>query len=968
MAIGEELKVKVSAATSEFNASMSRVEDKLEEVADQTNSTSRAFLGLSASAGGLTASLGTVSTVATASLIPALGALSTALVPLAATFTVLTGGAVALAGAFGAIVGSGLIAFGEQRGAQNAERLQQINKQIAAAETRVEQIDAEIDSLEELREANDGLTSSQRQQLQSLIAEREETERTIDKKEELAKKVEKTTGVMGGLKDIFAEVRREITPLIVDFGQQFIPLVKDAINALPDLVRNIISAIGPLDEFKSALRDFGQTAMQAIPAVVSAMFDLAQIALPVLQDFVNFLLDNGNSAFESLISTTREVSDELLAFSNALISILPNLLSFGTMVLETVVPPLSRFVSLLGDAMGFIQNTAIPRLQRLAQTLLQTFGPGLNIILDSLNRLANALGNTGQQAEQTAPTLAKLGNVFNNVVAPAIANTVGRVTNAVRAFNNLDRQTQTYIASVVGLVASLKVITTVLAPIISSATTLVTVFGTLSTPVLAVVAALGALGVAYQQNLGGFRESVNSLLPSIEELQSIGVEAFTALSDSIESTLEFWSPVTTELETLGETLQSTAGVMQSAFTPSLTSLTRAFRDARRPIQQFSRVVRSTLRGFVQFLNTFVVPAVQFAFVQVLAPIVNRVTAVFARQLGPVIREVSQTIAVLANRARIVGGVFQTVWQTIDGVVTPIVSGLADVISLWLGTALAQIAESMKLILNLIQGDFGAALSNLGTIVQNSLDFAFDLAGIIDDGITAAITWVQQDGAQTLAELGGIIITAITNFDFAGALQTAFAAAIDGLTTVGSTILQALQSLGGTIVNILVRTLSTAGGFLADAIDNLIEWVQNGGVAELAADIGSAIGSAVKAAVIDALQTINPINYIGGPTLGGGDAEPGDPSGLPGGVPGINTGGFIEEGGLANVHAGERVVPAAQVSDRGPMDMNSNVTVENTVVVDVDDRQLREIMAAEAETVVENKERRSKRNTGGSQRI
>jgi len=49
-------------------------------------------------------------------------------------------------------------------------------------------------------------------------------------------------------------------------------------------------------------------------------------------------------------------------------------------------------------------------------------------------------------------------------------------------------------------------------------------------------------------------------------------------------------------------------------------------------------------------------------------------------------------------------------------------------------------------------------------------------------------------------------------------------------------------------------------------------------------------------------------------------------------------------------------------------MNSSVTVENTVVLDVDDRQLKDIMDARAEGVVQEEQRRAKRNTGGSTQI
>jgi hypothetical protein len=65
---------------------------------------------------------------------------------------------------------------------------------------------------------------------------------------------------------------------------------------------------------------------------------------------------------------------------------------------------------------------------------------------------------------------------------------------------------------------------------------------------------------------------------------------------------------------------------------------------------------------------------------------------------------------------------------------------------------------------------------------------------------------------------------------------------------------------------------------------------------------------------------------------GGGSDPG-PGGFTPGIPGrLATGGLIESTGVATVHEGERVVPEAQVSDRGPAPVKGNgVTIENLTV-------------------------------------
>jgi len=50
---------------------------------------------------------------------------------------------------------------------------------------------------------------------------------------------------------------------------------------------------------------------------------------------------------------------------------------------------------------------------------------------------------------------------------------------------------------------------------------------------------------------------------------------------------------------------------------------------------------------------------------------------------------------------------------------------------------------------------------------------------------------------------------------------------------------------------------------------------------------------------------------------------------PGGIGGFATGGLIDTGGLAVLHSGERVIPAAQAAERGPAP--GGVSIQNLTV-------------------------------------
>jgi phage-related protein len=262
-----------------------------------------------------------MSTVTTASLVPALGALSTALFPLVLTFGALAAAAGGLAAAFGAVVGSGLIAFGRERGEQNAERLAEVRQRIR--------------ELENLEDQTGSLTQAQREELRNL--------------EETADKLEDQTSVMGGLESAIQDVVAEIRPLIVEFGERFVPLIEDAIDAIPGLVENILDAVGPLDSFKNALRDAGNAASNVLPDIVTALIDLGRRALPAARRLGNFLLNRGSQAFNTMISVADEFDRQLINLTNSIIGLLPKLTRMGVVMLNTLLPPLERGVNTLGQ-------------------------------------------------------------------------------------------------------------------------------------------------------------------------------------------------------------------------------------------------------------------------------------------------------------------------------------------------------------------------------------------------------------------------------------------------------------------------------------------------------------------------------------------------------------------------------------------------------------------------------------------
>lgn len=346
------------------------------------------------------------------SFIPAILTAATVLAPLIVTLGAVAAGAVALAGAFGLIVGSGILAFGQQKAEQNKEELDQTERLISQYET--------------MQATQGELNSQQKDRL-----------RQLRKKKKALQDQQTATGALAG---VVADLKEELAPLITEFGREFVPLIKEAVDAIPDVVREMLNAVGGTSEFKQALREFGSIAADVLPALVGLMFDLARAALPVLRDFVSFLQDNGNTALQDMKDSVKELWPELMNLLDALIDMAPTLLEFGTNVGEVLIPALTELVRAADGFMetvnGMDESTQkmvittlllLPALVKLASILIGLAGP-IGTAIELLGGLATWLAGI-------LPTAYELGAAFGSIEAAAssLASVIAGSTAALVA-------------------------------------------------------------------------------------------------------------------------------------------------------------------------------------------------------------------------------------------------------------------------------------------------------------------------------------------------------------------------------------------------------------------------------------------------------------------------------------------------------------------------------------------------------
>lgn len=423
--IGDSLSVTVRAATGDFVRSVNRAQETLQDFRRTAATTAGTLTALGGAATTSSIGMRSVAVVTVGTLIPALGALSTVLVPITGTFAALAGAAAALSGAFGLVIGSGILAFGEERAAQNEQEL--------------EQVQARIEQLETLQEEQGKLSQERQDELQQL-KDREQS-------------LEDQTNALGAFAGALSETRDELVPIIADFGEQFIPLIRDALATFPALVERVLDSVGSLDQFRQALRDFGNFAFEVIPQVAAFFADLARNSLDDLRNLADWLVSVGPGAVEEFRIATQFLEDEWADLGDALGDVLPKLNRVGVTVGEVVIPAITRgvrgveniadaFRSLDREMQGVVTRItlAAPIVTSIVGLLFSLTGP-LGVLVGAVVSFAlawdrNFMGIRDTTQQTLGPVISFINDLASTLSQhrPAIRSAINAIDQAFGAF------------------------------------------------------------------------------------------------------------------------------------------------------------------------------------------------------------------------------------------------------------------------------------------------------------------------------------------------------------------------------------------------------------------------------------------------------------------------------------------------------------------------------------------------------
>lgn len=257
-----------------------------------------------------------------------------------------------------------------------------------------------------------------------------------------------------GLQKQLKKVKKQIVPLVKQFGQKFVPLIRDAVAALPRLVKNTLKVIGPLDRFKKQLRRLGGIAMQVIPGIVDTIFRLAKAALPVFIKVVNFMRNKADPTFRAFKRAVNRLWPAIKTLTAQLVRLLPKIFKVGMRMTKFVVPALkssARFANRLADAfLALDRNTqklvggillAMPLLSKLTWVIPMVTGAATALV-GGLTSIGGTLAGIGGSITALLPSLGILGTVLGGLAGP-VGIVVGALTALVLGLGGLSLAAKT---------------------------------------------------------------------------------------------------------------------------------------------------------------------------------------------------------------------------------------------------------------------------------------------------------------------------------------------------------------------------------------------------------------------------------------------------------------------------------------------------------------------------------------------
>jgi len=483
-----------------------------------------------------------------------------------------------------------------------------------------------------------------------------------------------------------------------------------------------------------------------------------------------------------------------------------------------------------------------------------------------------------------------------------------------------------------------------------------------------------ALGMSVEEFKQMREEDPTAVIMQMVEAFDEGGEKADALRDTLDS----------------RTRQAVAGLAQNSegLEEALNTSSEAFKEGESLQKEFNtemektsaqvQVLKNQLRGIAIETGENLLPAIS-TLLEYASAAVERFRewnnrsdglAATAVLLGGLTTGLIMVIGALASLAPVAGAAAGAVGAL--GTAVGILLGPVGLII----AAVAALGVAWQRNLFGIQDKTGQAVSGIRSIFN---DFLAWFGPLWDEHFSETAAQVRQTAAAWQSAISGFVEWATPFLEaWFALLQATWELFGDDVIAVATYLFDALRGIVefgldaiATQIQIVLALLrgdweeawTLLAEFSKDTLDGLINFVGKWGgrlvtrIVEIIKGAGTAAASAFKDAFNEGIpDTVDiPGAEVAGQSFGGGSIE----------LPSLDTGGMISESGVAEVHAGERVVPAEQVGQGGGMarelaDALSGLGDQQVRVIFEGGDAITEAVQREARVVVERNNEQTRR--------
>ncbi|MFD1515668.1 phage tail protein [Halomarina rubra] len=641
---------------------------------------------------------------------------------------------------------------------------------------------------------------------------------------------------MDELKSALKGAKKEVAAATKPIGDLFGPVLLKGVNAIGELVRRIVDAVGNLKPFRDALLELGSVAMTAIPQAAGAFADLAREMLPLFVKGMKLIMNGLAPAFNYLAAAAgrlqqgyRDVIGPARQFLTA------NRDTFGA--LGSLIDQFQRFAKLVvvaGLRLGTVLGPAFaPVIDGAARAFKQfnNFAAALLGVGDASNRAAaifrQKLGQLAGIARKAMAGVRKAITIGASTAEAAIAGDWGAVTYQFK-----------HISSEAVRLAKQE-------------------FGKLKAQLPKPVRQAGNKAVTALQNaLGPLKQTATTQLKKVEGVWN---RHGGKVKDAVRDAFTF---VKTHPDKVLTTLASTVvpgplGLVVTAFKNNLNNIKKevrlAFNAVKKTVRTVMGVVKRQIITPMQTAGTRsnkILGQLKTEFKQtfgLINDIATRVLGLLNKHFGETFRNILATF-----RQHISGGdglvanartAFNTLWTTIikpildtiqagwqlfgDDLIR-ILDGVLGTISTIVSIAFDGLLTTINVILDLISGDWEGAWNSI--------------AGFLERTWNKIVSWVKGSGKKLFTGALDVVIKAIKGvFDAlwkwligSSFIPDLFNAVADWITGTGVGLFEdAFNAVKEGVLGVFDKlkdgvedTISGLVSGVKDTINDAVSWIQD----------------------------------------------------------------------------------------------------------------------------------------------